>query len=213
MVCLSNWAKFTSEECSRFVTALSVLVPFVIAVGGAIILGIRHVCSSIRQDNIFDLCFVDHEPPSEREIDRGNLHEIPLGPSARWIKIITHVGLDLSHFDVRFIPDSELSKRPTDPPTNMKQIIQITQVFPTDAVRIQANDGTMMDDQYGGIDIVLNRSVPWGAGKAIFLKIDILAHQVWSGKISFQSFDKENNPRYARADVRVVSDGVEAKTL
>jgi hypothetical protein len=182
---------------------------FVYGVGGFVLLIIGKFIYSayceISKDNMFSLCFVDHEPPGEREIDIGNFHLISLGRTDHWIKVVNSIGLTITNFNVRFIPAEELAKRPTDPPIDMSQIIQVLQVFVTPGVLIQANISTMVNDGYGGIDIMLDRPISWGKGKAIFLKLDVSAKQIWSGKISFQGLDKDNHPRYARADARVMA--------
>jgi hypothetical protein len=159
------------------------------------------------QDSLFDLSFVDHDPPGSTEINRYGFHPIPLGHSQQWVKVITAEGFGLADINVRCISVEEAAKKPdANSPEDIRTIISITQVNITPEIIAQGVTAIQTDDRHGGIDVKLAPPYAWGTRRAIFLKIDIDAKQVWSGKISFRGYDKDQHPRYARADVRVIDE-------
>lgn len=165
---------------------------------GLIVKKIISACQEISKDEMFDICFVDHEPPGEKEIKRYDFYIIPLGRHDHWVKVITSQGLLLSGFNVRFVP---AKTRLSDPPTDMHGIVEVLQVSLTDSVQFESKVSTMLPDGYGGIDIVIEKPVAWGKQKKLFLKVDVNAQQNWSGEISFKALDEKHTPRIARTDV------------
>jgi hypothetical protein len=74
---------------------------------------------------MFTVCFVDHEPPNEREIDHQRPHFIQRGDSEHYLKIISNEGTELSRCNVRFIDLQELSQESYEPLVDIQHIIRI----------------------------------------------------------------------------------------
>lgn len=173
---------------------------------GGVLFGIWKFLSwlhkSISAWNTFALFFIDHGPPGQTRLDWGFTHAIPLGRQERWVEILFNRGLPLSRFNVRFVP---LTARPGDPPTDVSEIIQILEIhLGQQTNHVQAGISAMVHDQHGGIDIVLNRPVTIGTGRSLFLRLELVAKQIWTGRISFQTLDDENEPRDAQKEINIV---------
>jgi hypothetical protein len=190
------WLVWLSIEIIKTMTGITEGV--VIAFIAWVCKKIYDACQEISKDEMFKICFIDHPPPGERELNKYDFYPIPLVRQDHWVKVITSKGLRLSGFNVRFVT---AKTRLSDPPTDMRGIVEVLQVFLTPGVLIEAKVSTMSADGYGGIDIVLEKPVAWGKQKAIFLQVDVNAQQNWSGEISFQALDDEHAPRIARTDV------------
>jgi hypothetical protein len=161
---------------------------------------------SISKENMFSICFVDHDPPGSREIDRRDFYRITLGRSQHWVKVVTKEGLDITDFNIRFLSEQEVVTRPEDhSPDDIRLTIQILEVNVTPEIIAQGVTSIQTNDRHGGIDVKFRPAYPLGTGRAIFLRVDIDAKQIWSGKISFRGYDKDHHTRYARTDVRVVA--------
>jgi hypothetical protein len=175
-------------------------------VAGLIVAGVAWIgayvlssCRAILKDNMFDICFTEGQ--GETEIDRMSFHSIPCGRSEHWVKIVTSIGLDLTDCNIRFFSVDGLTKQP---PENLSSTIQILTANVSPEIILQGVKSIQTKDRSGGIDIKFSPAYVWGKGKALFLRIDVVANATWTGKISFQGYDNEKHPRYARADVRVI---------
>jgi hypothetical protein len=106
--------------------------------------------------------------------------------------------------NVRFLSTEEASAKPSNAPASIARIIEIVDVRVTDEIEQQGHTVIGTKDRHGGIDLKFRPSYAWATGRALFMKLTVEAKQVWSGKISFRGYDKDLNPRYTRADVRVI---------
>lgn len=167
----------------------------------------RHICSAYSKKHMFAVCFVDHQPPYERAVDKWNPHPIPFGRSKHYLKVTCKKGLKLIKFNVRFIDLLELVSGPDDQPIDIRSIIQIREVHFSPEVPLQGISYRETSDEKGGIDVVLDRPLILGGREPFVLTIELeVANQPWSGKISFRCLDNEQVRRFARNDVRIDSD-------
>jgi hypothetical protein len=167
---------------------------------------VRSKLSDVFDQTKFTLFFVDHDPPGSTEISPWDFYSIPIGRSEHWIKVVTAEGFPVSDMNVRFLTVEEASATPGNAPASIASIIEITDVRVTNEIEQQGHTVTRTKDRHGGVDLKFHPSYAWGTGRASFLKLSVDAKQVWSGKLSFRSYDKDYHPRYARADVRVIEE-------
>jgi len=175
----------------------------ILAVIGWVISRVWSAFSSVSKQEMFSIRFVDHDPPGSTETPLGSFYEIPLGRSDHWVKVVTNEGLVIDEVNLRFLSCEEAHKKPDNSPEDIREVISIMEVNLTPEIFAQGMKAVQTQDRHGGIDIKLIPAYPLGTMRAMFLRISVEAKQIWSGKISFRTNDKDHHPRYARTDVRV----------
>lgn len=200
LMIVGSWMMF---EGVTITAVVAIIITYVL--GEPLWIGIRNRYVEFWKRRMFRICFVDHPPPNEKEISKYGLHQIPFGYSEHFLRVVCAEGLRLERFNVRFIDPSEIAF--SEERIDLQSIVRIAEVHLMPEVHMQGIASTMIDDEKGGIDVVLDRPLVLAVREPFTVKICVSSgSQPWIGKVSFRGIDNEHNRRTHRKEVQIASE-------